>query len=302
MWFTGRRDLVRVDLDLGREVDRYRLVDREYPSGLVGLAAGAGSLWVASKEAGEVLRVNPANGRVQARIAMKSPWWLAYASGAVWAVSDQGGLRRIDASTNSVTAVAPVPKPLSWVAAGGGFAWTANETKGTVYKVDQTGEIVATYRTGDGARSVSFANGTLWVANSDAGTLSAIDAASGAVRTYRFGHPVGDAVAVGRYVLLYIGEGLTAEDRIAALKGTVAKLVIPIFTLDPTDPAVASEPVALEIERAITAGLLAHVVGARPAARARRVDADGLGGREDLHVPRKARPSVLASVERTDHG
>ena len=262
MWFTGRRDLVRVDLELGREVERYRLVDREYPSGLVGLAAGAGSLWVASKEAGEVLRVNPANGHVQARIPMKSPWWLAYASGAVWAVSDQGGLRRIDASTNSVTAVAPVPKPLSWVAAGGGFAWTANETKGTVFKVDQTGEIVATYRTGDGARSVSFANGVLWVANSDAGTLSAIDAASGAVRTYRFGHPVGDAVAVGRYILLYIGEGLTAEDRISALEGRVAKLVIPIFTLDPTDPAAASEPVALEIERATTGGLLARVVGA----------------------------------------
>jgi DNA-binding SARP family transcriptional activator len=262
MWFTGRRDLVRVDPDLGREVDRYRLVDRDYPMGLVGLAAGAGSLWVASKEAGEVLRVDPANGHVQARIAMKSPLELAYSRGAVWAVSDQGGLSRIDASTNSVTATAALPKPLFWVAAGGGFAWTANETKGTVYKIDQTGEIVATYRTGEGARSVSLADGVLWVANSDAGTLSAIDAASGAVRTYRFGHPVGDAVAVGRYVLLYIGEGLTAEDRISALKGTVAKLVIPIFTLDPTDPATAWEPVALELERSVTAGLLAHVGGA----------------------------------------
>ena len=262
MWFTGRRDLVRVDLELGREVDRYRLLDRDYPNGLVGLAAGAGSLWVASKEAGEVLRVDPANGHVQARIRMKSPWWLAYATGAVWAVSDQGGLRRIDASTNSVTAVAPVPGPLSWVAAGGGFAWTANETKGTVYKVDQTGQIVATYATGDGARSVSFANGTLWVGNSDAGTLSAIDAASGAVRTYRFGHPLGDAVAVGRYVLLYIGRGLTLEDRIAALEGKVAKLIIPIFTLDPTDPALASEPVALEIERTTTSGLLTQAAGA----------------------------------------
>jgi ABC-type transport system substrate-binding protein len=155
-----------------------------------------------------------------------------------------------------------VPKPLFWVAAGGGFAWTANETKGTVYKVDQTGEIVATYQTGDGARSVSFADGALWVANSDAGTLSAINAATGAVRTYRFGHPLGDAVAVGRYVLVYIGQGLTAEDRISALHGKVAKLVIPIFALDPTDPAMAWEPVALEIERAITAGLLAHVAGA----------------------------------------
>jgi DNA-binding SARP family transcriptional activator/ABC-type transport system substrate-binding protein len=258
MWFTGRQDLVRVDLDSAREVDRYRLVDDEYPFGLVGLAAGAGSLWVASKEAGEVLRVDPTNGHVQARIAMKSPWGLAYAAGAVWAVSDQGGLQRIDASTDSVTAFAAVPGPLSWVAAGGGFAWTANEAKGTVYKVDQTGQIVATYRTGDGARSVSFADGMLWVANSDAGTLSAIDAASAAVRTYSFGHPLGDAVAVGRYVLLYIGDGLTVEDRISALRGKVAKLVIPIFTLDPTDPAVASEPVALEIERATRAGLLNH--------------------------------------------
>jgi len=306
MWFTGRRDLVRVDVQLGREVDRYRLVDREYPSGLVGLAAGAGSIWVASKEAGEVLRVNPVNGRVQARIAMKSPWWLAYASGAVWAVSDQGGLRRIDAATNSVTAVAPVPKPLSWVAAGGGFAWTANETKGTVYKVDQTGEIVATYRTGDGARSVSFANGAVWVANSDAGTLSAIDAASGAVRTYRFGHPVGDAVAVGRYVLLYIGEGLTAEDRISALEGTVAKLVIPIFTLDPTDPAVASEPVALAIEAAVTAGPLAHVAGAglRPelAASMPTVSADGttytLRLRRDLRFSPPSNAPITADVIR----
>ena len=259
IWFTGRRDLVRVDRELGREVDRYRLVDREYPNGLVGLAAGAGSLWVASKEAGEVLRVDPANGNVQARIPMKSPLMLAYSRGAVWAVSDQGGLQRIDASTNSVTAAAAVPKPLFWVAAGGGFAWTANETKGTVYKVDQTGQIVATYRTGDGARSVSFANGSVWVANGDAGTLSAIDAASGAIRTYRFGRPLGDAVAAGRYVLLYIGEGLTVEDRISALPGKVAKLVIPIFTLDPTDPATAWEPVALEIERATRAGLLNHL-------------------------------------------
>jgi DNA-binding SARP family transcriptional activator/ABC-type transport system substrate-binding protein len=264
MWFTGRQDLVRVDLDSAREVARYRLVDKKYPNGLVGLAAGANSLWVASKEAGEVLRVNPANGHVQARVAMKSPWSLAYAAGAVWAVSDQGGLQRIDASTNSVTAFAAVPGPLSWVAAGGGFAWTANETKGTVYKVDQTGQIVATYRTGDGARSVSFADGVLWVANSDAGTLSAIDAASGAIRTYSFGHPLGDAVAVGRYVLLYIGEGLTVEDRISALREKVAKLVIPIFTLDPTDPAVASEPVALEIERATRAGLLNHPGGSVP--------------------------------------
>ena len=148
-------DLVRVGQDLGERSTATASSTATIPCGLVGLAAGAGSLWVASKEAGEVLRVDPANGHVQARIAMKSPWWLAYAAGAVWAVSDQGGLARIDASTNSVTATAPVPKPLSWVAAGGGFAWTANETKGTVYKVDQTGEIVATYRTGDGAWSAA---------------------------------------------------------------------------------------------------------------------------------------------------
>ena len=219
----------------------------------------------------------------------------------MWAVSDQGGLRRIDASTNSVTATAPVPKPLSWVAAGGGFAWTANETKGTVYKVDQTGEIVATYRTGDGARSVSFADGTLWGANSDAGTLSAIDAASGAVRTYRFGHPLGDAVAVGRYVLLYIGEGLTVEDRISALQGKVAKLVIPIFTLDPTDPRSPGSRSRSRSSAPPPPDCLRRwrepACGPSSPRRCRRSRRTGGPTRSS-----EARPSLLASVERTHHG
>ena len=243
--------------------------------GLVGLAAGAGSLWVASKEAGEVLRVDPANGHVQARIAMKSPWWLAYAAGAVWAVSDQGGLARIDAATNSVTATAPVPKPLSG-SPPAAAAWTANETKGTVYKVDQTGEIVATYRTGDGARSVSF-NGALWVANSDAGTRRrstrhpAPSARTASVT--RSATPSPSAVRPAVHRRRPDGRGSHLG---SAGEGREARH--PHLHARPTDPATASEPVALEIERATTAGLLAcGGAGLRPelAASMPTVSADG---------------------------
>ena len=230
-----------------------------------------------------MLRVDPANGHVQARIAMKSPLSLAYAAGAVWAVSTwRTGAHRCRHQQRHRDRA--VPKPLFWVAAGGGFASTANETKGTVYKVDQTGEIVATYRTGTARAPSASWTGRCGLPTPTPARLSAIDAASGAVRTYRFGHPLGDAVAAGRYVLLYIGEGLTVEDRISALPGKVAKLVIPIFTLDLTDPATALSRSRRDRARHYRRTACAYG-RRRPAARAGRVDADGLGGRADLHVP-----------------
>ena len=196
MWFTGRRDLVRVDPDLGREVDRYRLVDRDYPMGLVGLAAGAGSLWVASKEAGEVLRVDPANGHVQARIAMKSPLSLAYAAGAVWAVSDQGGLANRclhqQRHRDRAGAQAALLGRCRRRPPGRRTRPRAPSTRSTrrARSWRRTG-------TGDGARSVSFATGRCGSPTPTPAPCRRIDAASGAVRTYRFGHPLGDAVAVG---------------------------------------------------------------------------------------------------------
>ncbi len=264
IWFIGVHDLVRLDARTGLEVDRHRLVSATHKFGLAGITRGAGSLWIASTEESQLLRVDPATGRVQRRISILIPWAVAYGEGAVWVTSDAAGVLRIDPATNTVTATAAVPAPVTNLAVGGGFAWATNETKGTVYKIDQRGRIVATYETGDGARDVSFADGRLWVVNQDAGSVTGIDAASGSERVFQFGHPLNSVTALGREVLVVIEPGKTVADQIEQLKGDVGRFIVPIYQFDPVDTALAQSPFARQVERATCASLLRYPDAAPP--------------------------------------
>jgi ABC-type transport system substrate-binding protein len=167
------------------------------------------------------------------------------------------------------------------IAVGGGFVWASDETKGLVYKVDRNGRIVETYETGDGAREVSFASGRLWVSNTDAGTVTGIEATSGDMRTYRFGHPLRGVAALGDALLVELADGLTWEDRIDSLQGDVAKIIVPIYTFDPPDPALGTGPWTFMSERATCSTLLSRPSGPngplRPdlAAALPRVSPDG---------------------------
>jgi ABC-type transport system substrate-binding protein len=259
VWFTTPSGLVEYDLRIKQEspvVARYRIVHGTHRFGLTGIAYGAGSLWVSSFEENEVVRVDPANGRVLARIPVRLPGWLAYGDGSLWTTSDLDGVERIDPETNTVAAHAPVPNPIDEVRVGGGFGWATNAPKGTVYKIDPSGQVVATYPTGDGAREPSFSDGKLWVSNADSGTLTSIDAASGATQTFRFGHPLGTEAALGRYVAVQIVGGMTVEEQLAKLHGKIAKLIVPIFQYDPPDPPLNTNPFALQLERATCGGLV----------------------------------------------
>jgi DNA-binding SARP family transcriptional activator/ABC-type oligopeptide transport system substrate-binding subunit/streptogramin lyase len=265
VWFTGIHDLVRVDVRTGLEADRKTLVPATHGFGLVGIARGAGSLWIASNEENQLLRVNPGTLRIMRRIPMPIPWAVAFGEGAVWVTSNTAGVLRIDPTTNTVTATAPVPPPVTNLAIGGGFAWATNETKGTLYKIDQHGNIVTTYKTGDGARDVSFANGTLWVVNQDNGTVTGVDATTGSERVLRFGHTLNSMTALGGRLLVVINPERTYEDQVAALTGAVARLIVPIYQFDSPDPAVAQNPFAFQVERATCASLLRYPDSAPPA-------------------------------------
>jgi DNA-binding SARP family transcriptional activator len=259
VWFTTPTGLVRYDLRVhqeGRQVAKYRIVRGRHRFGLNGIAYGARSMWVTSYEENQVVRVDPASGRVLARIPVRLPWFLAYNDGSLWVSSDLDGVERIDPGTNTVAAIAPVPEPIDEVRAGGGFAWATNAPKGVVYKIDPSGQIAATYETGDGAHEPSFSDGKLWVSNADAGTLTSIDASSGETQTYRFGHPLGTEAALGRYVIVAIIGGKTVEDQLATLHGKVAKLIVPIFQFDPPDPPLITNPFMLQLERATCGQLL----------------------------------------------
>lgn len=260
LWFSGTQ-LARMDIASGSEADRYSLTNHSHGDGLAELARGSGSLWVARHQAGELLRVDPASGKVQKRFAnLSSPYAVRFGDGAAWVVTFDS-VKRVDAATNTITST-PLPPPVAELAVGGGFAWVSNEANGTVYKIDRSAQIVATYETGDGARDMSYADGTLWVVNQDIGTVTGIDAVTGTTRTFRFGHPLQTVAALKGRLLVSVSPGRTYEDRIDALTGKVARLFGPAFEFDHPDPAISGNgyvhALTFQAERATCAPLLGY--------------------------------------------
>ena len=262
VWFTGAQELVRVDAGEHRAVNRFQLSTTNPHLGLAWVAMCAGSLWVANYDDQVVLRVDASSGEVEARVRVQRPAAVACGDGDLWVSSNGVGLRRIDPRTNRIVATAPLPIHLYSVVVRNGYAWTTDETAGKLYKIDRSGRIAASYETGDGALQVAAGNGRIWVANGDAGTVTGIDEATGDRRTFRFGHPVATVGALGNTVLVALGPGRTFEDRIASLEGDVARLIVPTYVWDPPDPALASNPWQLAVERATCATLLAPTSGA----------------------------------------
>jgi ABC-type transport system substrate-binding protein len=213
-----------------------------------------GSLWVGGRY-GNLYRLD-LQGRLQHRFGGLggTTFAVAAAPDAIWTAGDEG-MNRIDPDGNRVEHVDAAHSG-GYIGVGGGFAWGADETKGVVYKVDDGGNLVDTYTTGEGARTVSYSDGTLWVGNQDAGTVTGIDAVTGAMRKYSFGHPLQAVAAGSGRVLVQMNEGRTYEDRIDALKGSVARLLVQGYQLDTADPALVWNTFAFEVEDATCAPLL----------------------------------------------
>ena len=305
VWFTDT-ELVRVDAASGRLVDRFGIAETRHLHGLAWVARCADSLWVANEVEGQVVRVDPETGAVEARLSLPYAWSVACGDGGLWVTSSTSGdVRRIDPSSNSFVATAEVPPPHPNLAVGGGYAWTTNETNGTLYKIDRRGTIVATYQTGDGARQLSFDAGTVWVANTDAGTVTGIEAATGAERSFRFGHPLASVAALDGKLLVQLLPGRTFEDRIRDLQGRVAKLIVPTYVFDPPDPARAWNPWKHAAMQSTCAQLLRHSVGnglrgdelvPDLAASMPRVSADGLTYTFTVRAGRRFAPPSNGSV------
>jgi DNA-binding SARP family transcriptional activator/ABC-type oligopeptide transport system substrate-binding subunit len=263
LWVNSEDDLVRMDIELGREVDRFELDELDKGVGVAeGVAVGGNSVWVSrSVGRGQILRLDPETGRPEHVWDNVTPYLnLAYREGALW-VADERGIARIDARTNLLTAVTGIHGNCGGggggcVAAGGGSGWTSHESKGAVYKVDRDGHIAATYTIGVGARFLSVSDGVLWVANFDAGTVTGIDAVTGKLTTtYRFGHPVGPMAAGDGVLLASLEPGRPIEERIAALPGKVATFFAHPGELG-DEPALNTDPGGYQIEFATCAKLL----------------------------------------------
>ncbi len=141
-----------------------------------GLAAGGGSVWVGGLSSGDVLRLDPATGKVVARVTAGARIFnLASAPGAVWAVGNVSGtVARIDTRTSKVTATVRVglqPYDVAW---GFGSAWVSNAGDGTVSRVTG-GKVVKTIKVGVEPNGLAAYQGAIWVSDHTLGKVVRID-------------------------------------------------------------------------------------------------------------------------------
>ena len=141
-----------------------------------GLASAGGSVWVGGLALGDVVRIDPASGKVTKRINVGARVFnLASAPGAVWAVANLSStVSRIDARTGRVTATVRVgngPYDVEW---GFGSAWVSNSSDGTVSRI--TGKkVVKTIKVGVEPNGLSAIGDFLWVTDHTAGKLLRLD-------------------------------------------------------------------------------------------------------------------------------
>jgi YVTN family beta-propeller protein len=149
----------------------------------VGLSAafalpGGGALWTTDHTGGRVVRVDPAAGRVQARLSVGGyPFGLAYGAGSIWAGSRYTArVTRFSARTNRRQARIKVGSGPYALAFGAGSVWVTNEGSGTVSRIGpRRNKVIKTIRVGGNPNGIAVAFGKVWVADYGRGRLIRID-------------------------------------------------------------------------------------------------------------------------------
>lgn len=164
------------------------------------LAAGAGSIWIASDGKtsdgrGVISRVDPATNSVVATVSVDPDTsYLTYGFGAVWAVSlPQQTIQRIDPATNTVTKRTTLGKAPGFLAAGEGAVWVQEQGDGTLARIDpRSGEVTGRIPVGANLKygDIDTGGGKVWLRTTDDQTFAVIDPKTMSVRA-RLGKPEG---------------------------------------------------------------------------------------------------------------
>jgi virginiamycin B lyase len=181
------------------------------------LALGFGSAWVACGRRSEVWRVDLADGRVQARIALPgvAVWSLAAGEGGVWALALRDSVvHRIDPATNRAVARIDVGTAAPYLWAGGAAVWVADDSGRALVRVDPaTNRVAGRVPVGDGPAGFAFDGRFVWVLNHRENSLDRIDPATNEVRRMAgpldpSGNAAAERIAILGGVLWVTGRGL----------------------------------------------------------------------------------------------
>ncbi len=165
-----------------------------------GIATSSDSVWLASDDAGTLIRIDPATDKIRQKISIApGSYNPCFSEGAVWITSGATNLlTAVDATTGEVMAVIPVgPKP-RFLTAGAGSIWTLNQGDGTITRVDaHTKRVTATIAAGipGYGGDIAWGAGSIWATLLGV-PLTAIDAATNEVVRQWIG-PGGDSLRFG---------------------------------------------------------------------------------------------------------
>lgn len=177
----GGPELARVSVGDGR-LDRVRPNDS--PS--TGIAAGDGSLWVATERA--ISDVVPENGTSGREMPYDGSGRLAFGDGALWSLDGLGVIRKLDPQTGRTLARRDLHATVSDVVVAGGRVWAAVVPDGVVYGLDDRDlRVRRTVAVGADPERLSFGGGRLWIANTAAGVVTSLDPRTSERRRFELG-------------------------------------------------------------------------------------------------------------------
>jgi YVTN family beta-propeller protein len=147
-----------------------------------------GAVWVTAYEDNAVLRVDTATNTVAATIPVPGrPVGVAFGAGSLWVSSEDGKVARIDPATNSIVTTIQTQDTGGYVAFGGGAVWVTNagykgQADGMLTRIDPaTNGVTASVTVGTYPWSLAYAGGSVWVGLRDTATVVRVSATTNAV-------------------------------------------------------------------------------------------------------------------------
>lgn len=181
LWVADCKDrtLNRIDLKTAR-ISAVIATGIANPEGELNVAAGAGSVWVASDDSGVIARVDPASNQVTASVQVDpGSYYLAFGFGSLWAVSaTHHTLQKIDPRTNSVVKKTDLGRQPGFLAAGEGAVWVQEQGDGTVVRIDpKTGDVSGRVKVDETLKygDIDTGGGKIWLRTTAGQTFVVID-------------------------------------------------------------------------------------------------------------------------------
>ena len=171
VWVASRGALVRIDPAQASVTRRIMLGGR--PGGVV---AGAGSVYVLDQLTSDAIRIDSGAERIAGRLDVDVPVLdVAFADGDAWVPDPAGSaVLRVDPADGTVAARISVPAPTD-VVAGAGAIWALSPGAGVVSHIDPASNLVSTIPLDDPPGQLAVVGGAVWVSHPTAGALSRID-------------------------------------------------------------------------------------------------------------------------------